>query len=132
MYVEPSAIVAVLKEEADASMYMSRIAVASAKVITVVGKVEAAVSLGRSMQDQEYGALAVDRFCEHAGIATVPVYPDLYEDVMRAYRRYGKGTGHPAQLNFGDCFSYAYAKRHDVPLLFKGNDFSKTDIQSAL
>lgn len=49
-----------------------------------------------------------------------------------AFRRYGKGQGHPAQLNFGDCMSYALAKSLDVPLLFKGDDFRATDIRSAI
>ena len=49
-----------------------------------------------------------------------------------AYRRYGKGSGHPARLNFGDCFAYALAKDFDEPLLYIGNDFVHTDVQSAL
>jgi len=49
-----------------------------------------------------------------------------------AYRDFGKGSGHPAQLNFGDCFAYALAKATAEPLLFKGNDFSRTDIASAI
>ena len=54
-----------------------------------------------------------------------------YDDVLAAYLRYGKDSGHPAQLNFGDCFSYAFAKRLGVPLLFKGRDFALTDIVKA-
>jgi ribonuclease VapC len=57
---------------------------------------------------------------------------DLIDEVLKAYQRYGKGTGHRARLNFGDCFSYAFAKRLKAPLLFKGEDFSKTDIEAAL
>lgn len=61
---------------------------------------------------------------------------DFTEDHFRlaasAFDRYGKGRGHPAQLNFGDCMAYAVAKAHDVPLLYKGNDFAQTDIASAL
>lgn len=53
---------------------------------------------------------------------------DIVEAVMDAYLGFGKGTGHPARLNFGDCFSYAMAKRLDAPLLFKGNDFARTDL----
>ncbi len=49
-----------------------------------------------------------------------------------AYRRYGKGSGHPARLNFGDCFAYALARDRNEPLLFVGNDFIHTDIKSAL
>ena len=47
---------------------------------------------------------------------------------MQAYVRYGKGTGHPAGLNFGDCFSYAIARRRNLPLLYKGDDFARTDL----
>lgn len=130
--IDPSSALAVLKEEADALIYRDRIAVASAKFMTVVGKVEAAVSMGRVMQDHEHGTFILDRFCQEAGITTVPINVDLYPEVMLAYRRYGKGTGHPAQLNFGDCFSYAYAKKNNLQLLYKGNDFSRTDIESAL
>ena len=49
-----------------------------------------------------------------------------------AFRRFGKGSGHPARLNFGDCFAYALAKAFDAPLLYKGGDFGHTDITSAL
>ena len=132
MYVEPSAVLAILKEETDATAYRDRLAVASSKVITVVGKVEAAISLGRALNNYSLGPDVVDRFCEDADIAIMPVYPDLYAEAVGAYRRFGKGSGHPAKLNFGDCFSYAYSKLHNIPLLFKGDDFSRTDVASAL
>jgi ribonuclease VapC len=51
---------------------------------------------------------------------------------VEADHRYGRGTGHPARLNFGDCLAYAVAKAHDLPLLYKGGDFSLTDIRAAL
>jgi ribonuclease VapC len=54
------------------------------------------------------------------------------ETALAAFSRYGKGRGHPAQLNLGDCFAYAVAKNYRTSLLFKGEDFSKTDIRSAL
>jgi len=132
MYVEPSAVIAILKEESGADVFRERIAVASSKVISVVGKVEAAIAMGRAMRNHDLAPELVDRFCDDANIATVPVYADIYNEVVMAYRRYGKGTGHPARLNFGDCFSYAYCKKYRMPLLFKGEDFSQTDIESAL
>lgn len=132
MYVEPSAVLAILKEEPDAATYRDRLAVAPSKVITVVGKVEAAISLGRALNNYSLGPEVVERFCEDADITVVPIYPDLYAEAVGAYRRFGKGTGHPAKLNFGDCFSYAYSKLHNMPLLFKGDDFSRTDAVSAL
>ena len=49
-----------------------------------------------------------------------------------AFRKFGKGSGHPAKLNFGDCFAYALAKQLDAPLLYKGDDFAQTDVRSAL
>jgi ribonuclease VapC len=132
MYVETSAIIAILKEEEDAGLYHERLASAGFRVISVVGKFEAAISLSRIIDDHVLGPRLVDRFCQEANIATVGIDPDMYQAAIDAFRRYGKGTGHPARLNFGDCFSYAYAKQHGLPLLYKGSDFSKTDVQSAI
>ena len=132
MYVDPSAILAILKEEADAKVYRDRLMVAFNRVITVVGKVEAALALGRTIKDYAQSPQLITTFCLDADIVVAPVFPELYDEVLLADRRFGKGTGHPAQLNFGDCFSYAYAKLFGMPLLYKGGDFSKTDILSAL
>ena len=67
-------------------------------------------------------------FLDLAGITVVPITEDEAATALDAFSRYGKGMGHPAQLNLGDCFAYAVAKNRDVPLLFKGSDFSETDI----
>lgn len=79
--------------------------------------------------------LAMDRELDDLIAAALSV-SDVTADQIRiardAHLRYGKGMGHPAQLNFGDCFSYALAKSLDVPLLYKGQDLAKTDIRSAL
>ena len=72
-----------------------------------------------------------DFLLERLGIVIVGVDDRLAELAISAFLRYGKGR-HPAKLNFGDCFSYALAKRFNVPLLFKGNDFSQSDIHSAI
>lgn len=74
----------------------------------------------------------VDEFIAKAEIDIVEFTPGQATIARQAYRDFGKGSGHPAQLNFGDCFSYALAKERQEPLLFKGNDFSHTDIQSAI
>jgi ribonuclease VapC len=63
-----------------------------------------------------------------AGIEIVPVTEEIGRIAVDAFDRYGKGRGHPAQLNMGDCFAYACAKAHGLPLLYKGADFSKTDL----
>jgi ribonuclease VapC len=100
--------------------------------IAAITQVEAAISVGRYHdRDYVFGSSQVADFIQRAGIKVLDVPAEIVDDVMEAYRRYGKGTGHRAGLNFGDCFSYAFAKRLGVPLLFKGDDFSKTDIEAA-
>ncbi len=74
----------------------------------------------------------IDSFFASSRVTIEPIGLEDLQLARDAHIRYGKGTGHPAQLNFGDCFSYALAKRLAAPLLYKGNDFAKTDIKSAL
>jgi ribonuclease VapC len=69
---------------------------------------------------------------ERSGIAVVPFDEPMAEAAFDAFKRYGKGQGHRAQLNIIDCAAYALAKTRDLPLLFKGNDFASTDIRPAL
>jgi ribonuclease VapC len=66
------------------------------------------------------------------GIAIAPVTATHVDIARQAYRDFGRGSGHPAKLNFGDCFAYALAIEQDEPLLFIGNDFSHTDVEPAL
>jgi ribonuclease VapC len=72
-----------------------------------------------------------DQLLLSAGIRIEPVTEVQAYLARQAYRDFGKGSGHPAQLNFGDCFAYALAKNKDEPLLFKGLDFARTDVQVA-
>jgi ribonuclease VapC len=72
--------------------------------------------------------LELDAFLEQAAIELMPVTREQTDAARRAWRRFGKGI-HPAALNFGDCFAYALAKTHGEPLLFKGEDFSRTDVE---
>lgn len=74
----------------------------------------------------------LDDLCADADIEIVPVDEAQARIARRAYRDFGKGSGHPARLNFGECFVYALAKTLDEPLLYKGIDFGKTDVRSAL
>jgi ribonuclease VapC len=73
----------------------------------------------------------VDLWRARANVIAVPFDQSLFDHARLAFGQYGKGT-HPAKLNFGDCMSYAVAKREDLPLLYKGDDFAKTDIAAAL
>ena len=70
----------------------------------------------------------LDDFLKAAGIRIEPVTPDQAQAARSAHLQFGKGTGHRAALNYGDCFAYALAKAMDAPLLCKGNDFPTTDI----
>lgn len=75
---------------------------------------------------------AFDALVHDVGASIVPVTESLARSARTAYRRYGKGSGHKAALNYGDCFSYALAAERATPLLFKGTDFAHTDIAIAI
>jgi ribonuclease VapC len=131
MIVDSSAIIAILKVEHDELRYRDRIDEEPGRVVMSAGTwLEANVVIERAgiaqLRDQFDGIIA-DFGIEIA--AFTPAQAILARD---AYRTYGKGSGHPARLNFGDCFAYALAKETGDPLLFKGDDFALTDVQAAL
>jgi ribonuclease VapC len=128
MLVETSAIVAMMMEEADAEALLEQVDSSERPVTTIINAFEATLSVGRKLRDHTLSAELVPQFLQSAGIEMIGVDASLYPAVTAAYLRFGKGTGHPAKLNFGDCFSYAFAKQAGVPLLYKGNDFAKTDL----
>ena len=130
MVVDTSAIIAILLGEADALVFATAIDQAALPKISVVSIVEASIVLrGRKTPEAE-GLL--DRLLSDGGLQATDVDEVQSRIARRAHHVYGKGSGHPAQLNFGDCFSYALAKATDAPLLYKGDDFSHTDIRSWL
>ncbi|OQM77310.1 type II toxin-antitoxin system VapC family toxin [Manganibacter manganicus] len=128
MHVETSAVVGILLEEPEAKELLVRLNADDNPVTSVINAVEAALSVGRSIEDYPLAGQLVAAFLDKAGVRILPVAADVYDDVVRAYSRYGKGSGHPAKLNFGDCLSYALAKRTGQALLYKGNDFAQTDL----
>jgi ribonuclease VapC len=94
-----------------------------------------AVLESRIVLQSRYGRLAVEAFdemLEQAGIVIVPFDGQMAQLAFDAFRRYGKGQGHPAQLNIVDCAVYALAKMRGEALLFKGSDFERTDVQPAV
>ena len=128
MIVDTSALLAVLFAEPDAERYATAIGGASTCRMSVAGYLEAAI-----VAESRGGAAAgyeLDVFLERAGMELVPVTPDQARAARLAWRRFGKGN-HPAGLDFGDCFSYALAEAVREPLLFKGDDFARTDIEAA-
>ncbi len=126
MIIDPSAILAILNNEPERHDFIEAIIKASSREMSTAGFVEASIVL-----DNRYGYDGVrdfDLLLAKANIGLVPVDREQADIARRAYKEYGKGR-HPAGLNFGDCFSYALAKTKNDVLLFKGNDFSQTDIR---
>jgi ribonuclease VapC len=124
--LDTSAIVAVLRAEPEAPDFVRAIEASPSRHISAVSYVEAAVVI-----DSGKDAIASHRFDDFfrvSRIAIETVTPKQAELARHAYRDFGKGR-HKAGLNFGDCFAYALAKELDEPLLFKGNDFNRTDIE---
>ena len=129
MVVDTSALVAILLQEDDAPRFTAALAAADAPVISAATFAEAGIVIGlrRGLE----GERDLDRLLSKAGIEVVPVDAEQAELARGAYRRFGKGL-HPAGLNFGDCFAYALASARALPLLFKGDDFKRTDIKAAI
>ena len=129
MFVDSSAIVAILTAEEDADRLADRIVAAEAPVTSAVAIFEAALGICRKHHATvEEARDDVRAFLDAAGIEVATIAEAEAGAALLAFSRYGKGRGHPAQLNMGDCFAYAVARTRDVPLLYKGNDFSHTDI----
>jgi ribonuclease VapC len=133
MFVDASAIVAILTNEPDAGTLTDILDAASGPVTSGIAVYEAVAAIGRKRKcsvDQAYDDVRV--FLGVAGVSIVNISAAETEAAVRAFSRYGKGRGHPAGLNMGDCFAYAAAKTLRIPLLFKGDDFTHTDIPSAV
>ncbi len=140
MYLDASAIVAILNDEPEAerlkAQIMSSVTPLHCSALTVF---EAVVSLARTKTPKEQpvqpAMLAKIRkiiavFLSELGVKDVLISQSIGLDALDAASIYGKMVAHPAQLNFGDCFAYACAKAYRLPLLYIGNDFSKTDLGS--
>lgn len=134
MIVDSSAVIAILFEEAEAPDCMAVLRTDASRLISAVNYVEAGtVMAGRILGGDRHEAIAdLDAFLSDFQISIAPIEENLARAAMRARLDYGKGFGTRGGLNFGDCFAYALAKRHSAPLLYVGNDFALTDVQSAL
>jgi ribonuclease VapC len=128
MIVDSSTIIAILRDEPDAAAMAEALQDAPIRRISAVTYVEAAV-----VADNDRNPLLSRRFdglVRDAQMLVEPVTARQAELARQAYRDFGKGR-HKAGLNLGDCFAYALAKEMDEPLLFKGDDFCHTDVESA-
>lgn len=129
MVIDTSALIAVLTREPDAEEYKAAIDRDAKRLMSVASILETAIVL--ESRYGEEGPRELDALLRRLPIEAVPVDCDQLEWARYACRAYGKGR-HPAALNFGDCFSYALARLTGEPLLYKGADFARTDIRSAL
>ena len=131
MILDSSALLAVLLREPEAERFIAAIADAERREISAANYVEAAIRLIGKREDP-VPLRRLDEFAKAIGLTLVPVTPGQAGIAIDAYRDFRKGSGHPAQLNYGDCFAYALAKETRQSLLFKGNDFIHTDIEAAV
>ncbi len=129
MVIDSSALIAIMEGEPERRPFIEAITAADTRLVGAPTMLEASmVVLSRTGE----GRLQDLRdFCARGAVETVPFGPEHVDLAVDTFRRFGKGR-HPAALNFGDCFSYALAKATGEPLLFKGDDFSQTDVKRAV
>ena len=131
MFVDASALVAVLLAESDSTSFLQRLELSHTKSTSPLAVWETAIAISRGLQIGIADAASeVEAFLQTMDIVSMAIPPQAGPLALEAFDRYGKGR-HPAKLNFGDCFSYACAKLLGQPLLYKGNDFAQTDIETA-
>ena len=129
MVIDTSALIAILLQEPDAVRVDEAIEAGSPLLLSAASLFEASMVI--ESRKGEAGGRELDLLIYRSGIEVVAVDQDQAETARQAWRRFGKGR-HPAALNYGDCFSYALAKSRRLPLLFRGNDFVRTDIEAVL
>ena len=129
MIVDTSALIAILRNEPEAEQFARLISISDRARLSSVSYVETGAVLDRG--GSPVVARQLDRLIDASGIELESVTPRQAHIARAAYRDFGKGSGHPARLNFGDCFSYALASESGEPLLFKGDAFTQTDVAPA-
>jgi ribonuclease VapC len=128
MVIDTSILIAILLAEPDGPHFEGLIKKSRVRLISIASILEAAIVLQHKLG--RTGGAALDSFLERFPCEIVPVDEQQLEWARHAVETYGRGQ-HPAKLNFGDCFSYALAKSSGEPILFKGTDFSLTDLATA-
>ncbi len=129
MIIDTSAIIAVLFNEEDAALYAAALSEADTCRMSAATFVETSVVV--EAQTRNHGGRQLDALIRRASLTIEPVTEEHAHLARQAFLDFGKGR-HPAGLNYGDCFSYALSKATGEPLLFKGSDFSKTDLTAAV
>jgi ribonuclease VapC len=127
--LDTSALVAILLGEPDSARMVRAVGRAPTRLVGAPTLVEAvAVMMARKGSG---GEIALDALLHRLGVTVVDMTPDAARLARLAYARFGKGVGSPGVLNFGDCLAYGVATAARDPLLFKGDDFARTDVQAA-
>ena len=126
MIVDSSAITAIVLDEPDRGAFVDRLARSSVRRVSAGTWIELSAVLTRRRDPVADAAFTV--IVQEVTLTIEPVTAAQAQIGWDAYRAFGRGTGHPADLNFGDCFAYALAKATGEPLLFKGDDFARTDL----
>lgn len=129
MVVDTSALLAILQGEPESDTFQRAISAASERCISAVSVLETGLVFTR--RRGERGMREMEDFIDAAGLTIVPLDARQAALGTAAFLRFGKGC-HPAALNFGDCAAYALARSRDQPLLFKGEDFGRTDVVAAI
>lgn len=125
MVIDTSALVAILLGEAERATFTRLIVADPVRLLSAASRIETSIVI--ESRKGSAGRTDLTRFLDAAAIEIVPVTSEQAEVACEAFRRYGKGR-HPAGLNFGDVFAYALARTTGEPILFKGDDFSRTDL----
>ncbi|MCY1740670.1 type II toxin-antitoxin system VapC family toxin [Ensifer sp. SL37] len=145
MFLDASAIVAIVSDEEDAGYLIAKIEMSKKTIYySSLSIYEAVISLARKKRDAAFGNQVpipqhvidmaqqhIDAFIETIGAREMTISSGMHRIAIEACRTYGAVVAHPARLNFGDCFAYACAKAYRLPLLFTGKDFTQTDIEIA-
>jgi len=129
MFVDASAIVAILTGEDEAELLAAALDRSETGITSPIAVWEAAASISRKTGGRAADELpGILDFLTMAGTVIEPVAMPETAAALDAFDRYGRGSGHPADLNMGDCFAYAFAATRRLPLLYKGKDFAATDL----
>lgn len=126
--IDTSAIVAIFRQEAERDLFASVITDAGKRFLPAHVYLETVMATAGDPRARRW----IDAFGEEMRLATAAIDGAVAKIAVDAFLKFGKGRGHPARLNFADCLSYAVAKHMGAPLLYKGEDFTHTDIESAL
>jgi len=129
--LDTSAVIAILANESEGHHFREVISSAERVRISAAGYLEAAIVLDNRSAGPGLSA-ELDLFVSWARASVEPISSAQARLARQAHRDFGRGSGHPARLNFGDCFSYALSKDTGEPLLFKGDDFGHTDVVPAI